>query len=88
VTAKGIQALERRVTQAVGRLRELSAESERLRGELAEARQRLDASPSVSPEDLAAAGTWDETRREAVSLIEETLSELRAMESVHEAEGD
>ena len=31
---------------------------------------------------------WDETRREAVSLIEETLSELRAMESVHEAEGD
>jgi len=86
--SRKVKVLEQRVTKAVGRLRELSSESRRLERELDDARQRLEESRSaVDPERIAAAETWDDRRQEAVALVEETLAELRTMESLRDVEG-
>ena len=80
--AKRVRILEKRVQQAVHRLRELSGERDKLREELVTLRTEWET--SAAPPDGGAEATerdpedWTIRRREALSLIRETLSELRA----------
>jgi len=75
---RNIRLLEQRVKQAVERLQEVSTERERLEEELRTLRTELE-----SRENEASAGPgpreaeWLDRRGEAVSLIRETLTELR-----------
>jgi len=74
-----IKLLEERVFQLVGRLRELSAERKELEEELRALRQRLE---SVEQGDAAGCDpkkneVWRSRRAEAISVIRETLAELR-----------
>lgn len=77
---KRVRILEKRVAQAAERLRELSAERAKLREELSASRAEREVS-AIAPEDAATEGDgeeWNIRRREAVALIRDTLSELRA----------
>jgi len=74
-----IKLLEERVFQLVGRLRELSAERKGLEEELRTLRQRLE---GLEQGGSAGSGqkkdeVWRSRRAEAISVIRETLAELR-----------
>lgn len=75
---KNIKLLEERVIQAVGRLRELSAERNELEEELESLRQRLegveaDGSAGIDNSEEV----WRSQKEEAISAIRQTLAELR-----------
>jgi len=75
---KKVRILEQKVTQVVQLLGDLRVERDRLDGELASARLQLEESPSASdPVRLAAAERWEERRTAALTLVRETLDELR-----------
>jgi hypothetical protein len=76
--AKNIKLLEERVIKAADRLRELSAERNKLESELKSLRQRL--------EGVETGGTagidnreevWRNQKEEAINAIRQTLAELR-----------
>jgi chromosome segregation ATPase len=75
---RNIRLLEKRVKQAVERLQEISTERERLEEELRTLRHELEsreneASEGSGPQEAQ----WLNRRAEAVTLIRETLTELR-----------
>jgi len=76
-----IKLLEERVFRAVGRLRELSAERKGLEEELRALRRQLESLEQGGPagpdpkKDKDEA--WRSRRSEAISVIRETLAELR-----------
>jgi chromosome segregation ATPase len=76
--AKNIKLLEERVIQAASRLRELSAERNKLEKELKSLRQRLE---GVETGGMAYTDSQEEVWRiqkeEAISTIRQTLAELR-----------
>jgi outer membrane murein-binding lipoprotein Lpp len=76
--SKNIKLLEERVLQAAGRLRELSAERDQLTNELLALRQQLESAEQNAPvdsDDLE--GNWQSQKAEVITLIRQTLSELR-----------
>jgi hypothetical protein len=76
--SKNIKLLEERVLQAAGRLRELSAEREELKSELLSLRQRLESAEQSSATDSNERGEdWQSKKAEAITLIRQTLAELR-----------
>jgi len=75
---RNIRLLEKRVKQAVDRLRQLSSERERLDEELKTLRQQLESLENEASESVRSDETeWVDRRAEVVSLIRETLTELR-----------
>jgi FtsZ-binding cell division protein ZapB len=75
---RNIRLLEKRVKQAVERLQQLSTERERLDEELKALRQQLESLESEASErGRSDEAEWVDRRAEVVSLIRETLTELR-----------
>ena len=75
---RNIRLLEKRVKQAVDRLRQLSTERERLDEELKTLRQQLESLENEASESVRSdEAEWVDRRAEVVSLIRETLTELR-----------
>lgn len=74
-----IKLLEERVFRLVDRLRELSAERKGLEEELRVLRERLENPEQVGPADSdpKQEEAWRARRAEAISVIRETLAELR-----------
>jgi hypothetical protein len=76
--SKNIKLLEERVLQAAGRLRELSAERDQLTSELLLLRQQLESVEQNVPVDSDdREGNWQSQKAEVITLIRQTLSELR-----------
>jgi len=76
--SKNIKLLEERVLQAAGRLRELSVEREQLKSELLSLRQQLESiEQNVSGDSDDREGNWQSQKAEVITLIGQTLSELR-----------
>ncbi len=75
---KNIKLLEERVIQAVGRLRELSAERHELENELEALRQRLEGAEAGWSADIDnQEEVWRSQKEEAINAIRQTLAELR-----------
>ena len=75
---RNIRLLEKRVKQAVERLQQLSTERERLDEELKALRQQLESLENEASEtERSDEPEWVDRRAEVVSLIRETLTELR-----------
>jgi uncharacterized coiled-coil DUF342 family protein len=76
--SKNIKLLEERVLQAAGRLRELAVEREELQSELLSLRQQLE---SLEQGDAADSDEreedWQSHKAEVVTVIRQTLAELR-----------
>lgn len=70
-----IRLLEERVSQAVNRLRLLSAERQALETELRALQDRLESTDGGS--DARKAAEWIALRERAVGLIRQTLEEIR-----------
>ena len=76
--SKNIKLLEECVLQAVGRLRELSAEREELQRELLSLRQQLESiEQNGSADSDERGGNWQSQKADVITLIRQTLSELR-----------
>ena len=76
--SKNIKLLEERVLQAVGRLRELSAEREELQSELLSLRQQLESiEQNGSADSDEREENWQSQKADVITLIRQTLSELR-----------
>jgi hypothetical protein len=75
---KNIKLLEERVIQAVGRLRELSAERKELKEELESLREQLEGIEAGGSADIDnREELWRSQKEEAISAIRQTLAELR-----------
>jgi hypothetical protein len=75
---KNIKLLEERVIQAAGRLRELSSERNRLEEELESLRQQLESVEAGGTADIDnREEVWRSQKEEAISVIRQTLAELR-----------
>jgi chromosome segregation ATPase len=75
---KNIKLLEERVIQAVGRLRELSAERKELKEELESLREQLEGIEAGGSADIDnREELWRSQKEEAISVIRQTLAELR-----------
>jgi chromosome segregation ATPase len=78
--ADNIKLLEELVVEAVERLRSLTGEREELRQRVAALGERLDALTRETSEpgtDSEAAHAWEDRRAEALSILQEALTELR-----------
>ena len=70
--------LEDLVEKAVGRITELSEERDRLRRELADLRQRLQAGDAMSRRSEDTEKAWRTERTQVISELRDALGELRA----------
>ena len=71
---KHVRMLEERVSRAVSRLRQLAEEKKELEAELEELRREL----ATRPSDATTEEGWKAERVAMARSIEETLAELRA----------
>jgi hypothetical protein len=74
---KNIRLLEKRVQQAVERLRQLTEERGRLDEEIRDLRRQLDEALETGA-TAGEAQAWERQRAEVAAVVRETLSELAA----------
>ena len=70
--------LENLVDKAASRISELSEERDRLRRELADLRQRLQAGDAMSKRSADTEKAWQTERRHVITELRDALDELRA----------